>query len=186
MTQPPFGEFNLGGFNGVSGDWRQSGVEPPHSKVRCRLVFNCQRAIPPRFAWEGEAPAEPRLLFVRPLTCAARQEPRLLARLATADHAIRSRTLRNGRICQSMAGFLGGVRFCHQMSSEILRIDSVTLTHRSASYEKRPHMWTPISAVDTCGRWLRSTDFQYVMDVRYAISCVSRARRHLGYFLTFQ
>ncbi len=96
------------------------------------------------------------------------------------------RTLRNGRICQSTAGFLGGVRFCHQMSSEILRIDSVALTHRSASYEKRPHMLTPISGVDTCGRWLRSTDFQYVVDVRYAISCVSGARRCFGYFAIFR
>ncbi len=50
-----------------------------------------------------------------------------------------SRTLRNGRICQSMAGFWGGTDFVSEMSSGILRIDSVTLTHRSASYEKRPH-----------------------------------------------
>jgi hypothetical protein len=82
--------------------------------------------------------------------------------------------------------FGGGVRFCHQMSSEILRIDSVTLTHRSASYEKRPHLWTPVWRVDTCGRWLRSTDFRYLLDVRYAISCVSRARRCFGYFAIFR
>jgi hypothetical protein len=95
-------------------------------------------------------------------------------------------TLRNGRICQSMAGFWGGTDFVSEMSSEILRIDSVTLTHRSASYEKRPHMLTPICRVDTCGRWLRSTDFQDVVDVRYAISCVTRARRCFGYFAIFR
>jgi hypothetical protein len=111
--------------------------------------------------------------------------PNLLARLATVHRAILSRTLRNGRICQSMAGFWGGTDFVSEMSSEILRIDSVTLTHRSASYEKRPHLLTPISAVDTCGRWLRSTDFQDVVHVRYAISCVSRARRCFGYFAIF-
>ena len=47
-------------------------------------------------------------------------------------------------------------------------------------------MLTPISAVDTCGRWLRSTDFQYVVDVRYAIFRVSRARRCFGYFAIFR
>ena len=72
------------------------------------------------------------------------------------------------------------------MSSEILRIDSVVLTHRSASYEKRPHMLTPISAVDTCGRWLRSTDIRYLVDVRYATTRVSRARRCFGYFAIFR
>ena len=41
-----------------------------------------------------------------------------------------------------MAGFWGGTHFVSEMSSEILRIDSVTLTHRSASYEKRPHALT--------------------------------------------
>jgi hypothetical protein len=46
-------------------------------------------------------------------------------------------------------------------------------------------MLTPISAVDTCGRWLRSTDFQYVVDVRYAIFRVTRARRRFGYFAIF-
>ncbi len=81
-----------------------------------------------------------------------------------------------------MAVFWGGTDFVSEMSSEILRIDSVTLTHRSASYEKRPHLLTPIWAVDTCGRWLRSTDFRYVVGVRYAISRVSRARRCFGYF----
>ncbi len=84
-----------------------------------------------------------------------------------------------------MAGFWGGTDFVSEMSSEILRIDSVALTHRSASYEKRPHLLTPISAVDTCGRWLRSTDFQYVVHVRYAIIRVSRARRCFGYFAIF-
>jgi hypothetical protein len=97
-----------------------------------------------------------------------------------------SRTLRNGRICQSMAVFWGGTDFVSEMSSEILSIDSVALTHRSASYEKRPHMLTPISAVDTCGRWLRSTEIQYVVDVRYAICRVSRARRCFGYFAIFR
>ena len=85
-----------------------------------------------------------------------------------------------------MAVFWGGTDFVSEMSSEILRIDSVTLTHRSASYEKRPHLLTPIWAVDTCGRWLRSTDFQYVVDVRYAIFRVSRARRCFGYFDIFR
>jgi hypothetical protein len=35
-----------------------------------------------------------------------------------------------------MAVFWGGTDFVSEMSSEILRIDSVILTHRSASYEK--------------------------------------------------
>jgi hypothetical protein len=47
-------------------------------------------------------------------------------------------------------------------------------------------MLTPIWRVDTCGRWLRSTDFQYVVDVRYAIFRVSRARRCFGYFAIFR
>jgi hypothetical protein len=70
--------------------------------------------------------------------------PSLLARLASMHRAILSRTLRNGRICQSMAGFWGGTDFVSEMSSEILRIDSVELTHRSASYEKQPHLLTPV------------------------------------------
>jgi hypothetical protein len=80
-----------------------------------------------------------------------------------------SRTLRNGRICQSMAVFWGGTRFCQQMSSEILRIGSVELTHRSGSYEKRPHVLAVI-----CGQQVRPLvtvhgNIGFLCLVRYAI-----------------
>jgi hypothetical protein len=55
-----------------------------------------------------------------------------------------ARTLRNGRICQSMAGFWGGTHFVSDLSSVILRLGVQRLTHRSASNKKTATRVDPV------------------------------------------
>jgi hypothetical protein len=116
----------------VSGDWSQSGVSPPHSKVavdRRSIVKEQSRLAGFVVAKVAKTLGERhlKLLAHRPCPISWRDWLRQIR--------WSSRTLRNGRICQSMAVFWGGTDFVSEMSSEILRIDSAALTHRSASYE---------------------------------------------------
>jgi hypothetical protein len=66
-------------------------------------------------------------------------------------------------------GFGGVCDFGIQTSSSSLRMTELNLTHLAVSYKKKATHVDPDLAVDTCGRWLRSTEFRFLLEIRYAI-----------------
>ena len=99
---------------------------------------------------------------------------------------VRLRTLEPYEMAEFVSpwqGFGGVCDFGTETSSLTLSITGLGVTQLyRVSYEKRPHMLTPISRSTRVAVGYGPQNFSSLLEICYAIPCVSRARRTFGYF----